>query len=101
LLCGLGYSLYLGDALRFPDEGQYYRIAVHLAAGDGYTLDGVTPTAIRPPGYPLFLALFVRLGAPVIGLRYLNFIMLALAPLLIRGILRSEGAEQGSGLAAF
>ncbi len=100
LFFGLGYSLYLGDELRYPDEGQYYRIAVHLAAGDGYTLDGVTPTAIRPPGYPLFLALFVRLGAPIVVLRYLNFIMLALAPLLIRGILRSEKAEQGAGLSA-
>ena len=100
LVGGLGYSIMLGEKLRFPDEGQYYRIALHLAAGDGYTLDGVTPTAVRPPGYPLVLALFVRLGLPIVGLRYLNFIMLALAPLLIRGILRSDGAEEGAGLAA-
>jgi hypothetical protein len=82
-LGGALYSARLGNTLRFVDEGDYYTIANNLVHGHGYSLDGMNPTAFRPPGYPLLLALFIALGANVVVLRALNFIMLATSMLLL------------------
>lgn len=38
------------------DAKEYYEIARNLVAGKGFSIDGITPTARRSPGYPLFLA---------------------------------------------
>jgi hypothetical protein len=98
---GLGYSLYLGDNLRFYDPVRYHKVALNLATGHGYSLDGTTPTAFFTPAYPFLLALFIKLGASIVGLRYLNFILLAACVYVIRSILRSRQAESGAPVAAF
>ena len=97
---GFAYSLYLGDLIRYPDEKNYYAIACNLAAGNGFSINGVEPTAIFPPVYPLFLALFIRLGAPVFLLRFLNFIALALGVYVIRSLLKQEKAQCEAGVSA-
>jgi 4-amino-4-deoxy-L-arabinose transferase-like glycosyltransferase len=38
------------------DEADYHAIAVNLLEGDGFVSFEETPTARRPPGYPVFLA---------------------------------------------
>ncbi len=43
------------------DEALYLTLAGHLAAGDGFTADGVHPHSEFDPGYPLFAALMYRL----------------------------------------
>jgi len=74
ILAGGFYALTLGDILRFlPDEQDYLTLAENLAHWGRYTLDGSIPTAYRPPGYPLFLAIFELLGANVVWLRLINF----------------------------
>jgi len=83
VLGGAVYSLRLGSTLRFTDEKDYFAIAGNLVHGRGYSLDGRTPTAFRPPGYPLFLAPFIALGANVVILRVLNFVILAASMLLL------------------
>ncbi|MCX6842257.1 MAG: hypothetical protein NTX53_08255 [candidate division WOR-3 bacterium] len=88
VLAGAAYSVKLGNTLRFVDEKDYYAIAQNLVHGHGYSLDGVTPTAFRPPGYPLFLAVFIALGANVVVLRILNFVMLAASMLLLYRLVR-------------
>jgi hypothetical protein len=100
LIAGLIYSIHLGDYFRFPDEIQYYTLAKNLAEGHGYTLDGVKPSAYLPPGYPIFLSLFVKFGASPVFLRYLNFIALALCVYITRAILRRENAEAGAALSS-
>ena len=94
---GLAYSFVLGDALRFPDERDYISLARHLAAFDGYTFDGRTPTAHRPPGYPVLLAPAIAVLDSVHTARVLNFAMLALAAWLLAGLARGDGpfAERG------
>ncbi len=100
LSCGLGYSLYLGNSLRFYDPVRYHRVALNLATGHGYSLDGVNPTAFFTPAYPFLLALFIKLGASIVGLRYLNFIFLAASVYVIRSILKTLQAEAGAPVAA-
>jgi len=38
------------------DAREYYEIAQNLVAGNGFSIDGIEPTARRSPGYPIFLA---------------------------------------------
>lgn len=41
----------------WQDASQYSAYATHLSSGQGYSLDGVSFSNLREPGYPLFLAL--------------------------------------------
>lgn len=74
------------------DEVSYDLLARHLAAGHGLTFDGVTPTAVRPPLYPAFVALHYALGGSVLVTQAL--LGLATAWLVYRGIraVRPEAA---------
>ena len=100
LVVGLGYSLYLGNVLIFPDAKQYYAIAQNIAAGNGITLDGVRPSSLLPPAVSCFWALLIKLGASITVLRYFNFIALALCLYVIRSILTTTGTKAGAPLAA-
>lgn len=42
------------------DEALYLTLGGHLAAGDGFTADGIHPHSEFDPGYPLFAALIYR-----------------------------------------
>lgn len=42
------------------DEALYLTLAGHLAAGDGFTADGIHPHSEFDPGYPMFAALVYR-----------------------------------------
>jgi hypothetical protein len=44
------------------DALQYHQIAVNIVSGNGYSLDGVEPTTLRPPVYPLFIAAIYALS---------------------------------------
>ncbi|HET6462464.1 MAG TPA: glycosyltransferase family 39 protein [Candidatus Krumholzibacteria bacterium] len=44
------------------DETDYHAIANHLAAGRGFVSTEETPTARRPPAYPVFLSLLYRVS---------------------------------------
>ena len=73
-LFALAFALRVGVAAKFqglgsepsysaqPDQLDYEKLAHHLATGEGYSLDGERPTAMRPPGtawalLPPYLAL--------------------------------------------
>ncbi len=100
LIGGVGYTLYLGNALRYPDERAYFKIAQNMALGNGMSLHGTTPTALLPPVMITIMASFMKLGAPIVVLRYLNFIALAIGVYVIRSILRTSGLKAGAPLAA-
>lgn len=100
LVAGMAYSFFRGACLNFPDERQYFAIAHNLAAGYGFSLDGASPTALFPPLYPLVMASFLKLGAAIPMLRFLNFVFLTASLFVIRSILRHEKAETGIGICA-
>jgi len=101
IFAGAAYSVHLGNRLRFVDERDYYCIAQNLVHGRGYSLDGVNPTAFRPPGYPLFLALFIALGANIFLVGLLNFVMLAASMLLLYRFMRRRTNWVGAVAAPF
>jgi 4-amino-4-deoxy-L-arabinose transferase-like glycosyltransferase len=94
LLGGAVYCAYLGTTLRFlPDESDYLTLARNLVSQRAFTLDGATPTAFRPPGYPLVLAAGMLIGLDVAELRWLNFVLLAGSLLLLASLVRRMAAS--------
>jgi hypothetical protein len=92
LVGGAVDSFSLGDSLRFlPDEAEYVALARNLARHNIYSLDGETPTAYRPPGYPAVLSVLVRLGGDISQLRFLNFVFLSGSVYLLGRILLQQG----------
>lgn len=62
-----------GQALEFPDEQQYWRMARSLTAGDGLA-DEFGFRATRMPFYPALLSLFTLLPAPILAAKILHWI---------------------------
>lgn len=50
-----------GNLEHWPGSPSYVRLSENILQGKGYSLDGVYPTALRPPLYPLILAFTMRL----------------------------------------
>ncbi|HKN96110.1 MAG TPA: glycosyltransferase family 39 protein [Pseudonocardiaceae bacterium] len=72
------YAVHLGRTVRFHDEQVYLDIVGSLAYNHGFTVDGVNPTAYRPPGY-LFLLLPFHLasGGSIVAMRMVGVLALA------------------------
>ena len=87
LIAGIGYSIILNDALRFPDEHDYFYIANNLLKTGHYSIDGVVPTAKRPPGYPIILYLLMQCGAGIVTFRIVNYLLLAFSQILLYKLL--------------
>jgi hypothetical protein len=77
LLAGIVYSGLLPAIHRFPDEREYLALGHNLAFGPGFSLDGVHPTAQRPPGFPFFLAMIERVGGGYFACRVAQFLFMA------------------------
>ncbi|MCJ7509039.1 MAG: radical SAM protein [candidate division Zixibacteria bacterium] len=74
----------LGPEFYWADERDYDKIATNLIEGKGYTLDGVEPTAFRPPGQSIFLAsLYFLFGHDLLLVRIVQSILGSLACLLV------------------
>jgi hypothetical protein len=95
LAAGMAYSIALPTHARFPDEEEYLLLSGHLLHGPGYSMDGVHLTAMRPPGYPLFLTAVQALGGYMIAARVLQYIAFVLTLGLVAALLpRGEFAER-------
>ncbi len=82
---GLGviYSVVHVPKITFTDENEYIALSDHIVHGPGYSMDGVTLTACRPPGYAFFLAAVKALGGNNIAIRVVQFALLAGTILLL------------------
>lgn len=77
LLIRIGMLFYTqNNILYYPDENEYVSYAQNIAEGKGFTFNG-SPTSLRPPLYPFFLA----------GLRLLAGSELILAARIIQTLL--------------
>ncbi len=80
LLVRLAFSMILPDPAFLPrvqhetDVVEYFTIAQNLLTGQGFSLDGETPTAFRPPVYPLLIALCHVNPSGVVFLHLVGFV---------------------------
>ena len=71
------------------DSDEYWQIATNVADGKGFSYDGVEPTRMRMPGYPLLLAGIRTIAGPGV-----------MAPLVIQSLLDVVTLLLLAGLAA-
>lgn len=93
-LVEIAISLHAGSKLWYQDERDYVALSTNLVQRHQFTLDGVNPTASRPPGYIWFLALPQFFGASNTTLRLFNASALILTQLFLFLLVRkvSSGA---------
>ena len=92
-LSGTAYSIYQGDSFNYYDEKEYYILASNLSSQHEYSLDGETPTAFRPPGYPIFLSIFPSLSFNIPLLRILNYLLFCVSIYLVYRIVRIHSSS--------
>lgn len=83
ILAGIAYSIYIPRVLRFGDEKEYIGLAMNMLHGPGYSFDGVHLTAMRPPGYSMFLAGIAGLGGGLVVMRIVQILLIAGTILLV------------------
>jgi len=101
LFLGIVYSVFLGDTLRFPDETEYVILANNLLNNNFYSIDSVTPSVYRPPGYSFFLYSVFLLGFDIAHVRMVQFVFFALSILLVHKILILWSYRLASVIAGF
>ena len=85
---GLGYSVALGNTLRYPDEKLYYTFARNLKEHSTVSIDGLTPSAAKAPGFSFWMLGAVLISNDVMLVRLLNYCALALSIWLVYRIVR-------------
>lgn len=89
------FMVLVGDAL------SYDQLAYWLALDKPFSLDGVNPTASRPPLYPFFVSIFYRLFGHHLGPVFIAQCGLLIGTaLLLRAWLRLDHPEMKSSVAA-
>jgi 4-amino-4-deoxy-L-arabinose transferase-like glycosyltransferase len=82
-LVEIAIALHAGPKLWYQDERDYVAISRNLVQHHQFSLDGMQPTASRPPGYIWFLALPQIFGASNTALRIFNASTLIFSQLFV------------------
>ena len=77
------------------DDVELNTIAAHLAEGKGYTNAAGLPTAMRAPGFPVFLAVLYSVVGERPAVIYLTFCLLGAASCLLTYLLARELLSEG------
>src|ERR1700733_14909687 len=72
----LGIVFLPGDTLRYIDEQAYQEMAQVLIQQHAFLDEGGGPTALRPPGYPLVIALTYLIAERPLAVKCLNALLL-------------------------
>ena len=100
VLAGLVLAVHSGTALKSADENQYWAIGRNVADHGSFSIDGSTPTAYRPPVWPLVLAAIHLVGLGVVAAKCFNALCLGVAALLAARLARRIGGPEAAVLAA-
>ena len=103
---GAVLSIQQGNRVKSLDEPSFFdigkNIGTHFRFAHTKSPEGeLRPTADRAPGYPLFIAPFIRLGAEYAALRTVNFILIALTLVLLNFLLVTRYSRLAGLLGVF
>jgi 4-amino-4-deoxy-L-arabinose transferase-like glycosyltransferase len=65
------------------DGPTYHHLASNISLGLGFSLDGMHPTAIKPPAYPYFLAAIYAVGAQFAAVRLIQIALLTAVAVIV------------------
>ncbi|HEX3472627.1 MAG TPA: glycosyltransferase family 39 protein [Silvibacterium sp.] len=98
-LVEIAIALHAGPNLWYQDERDYVALSKNLVQRHQFTLDGVHPTASRPPGYIWFLALPQFFGASNTTLRLFNASALIFSQLFVFLLARRVSSDATAAIA--
>ena len=103
---GAVLSIRQGNRVKSLDEPSFFdigkNIGTHFRFAHAKSPEGeLRPTADQAPGYPLFIAPFIRLGAEYAALRTVNFILIALTLVLLYFLLVTRYSRLAGLLGVF
>jgi 4-amino-4-deoxy-L-arabinose transferase-like glycosyltransferase len=83
------------------DEKDYNLLAANIIKGNGFSFDGQTPTAFRPPLYPAFVALiyYIANSANIIYVRIAQ-IIISLFNIVLVYLIGKDSFNKGTGILA-
>ncbi|HOQ82015.1 MAG TPA: hypothetical protein PLL89_03020, partial [bacterium] len=76
LLARIVFILSLGPHFYFDDEQEYWKMVNNFLSGKGLMVSE-TLKAYRPPVYPLFIAILVKIGSGIVGIRIVQALISA------------------------
>lgn len=86
-LLRLVFILTLDDKTCWLDESIYHNLAVNLLSGNGYVDTSMKPTAYRPPGYPVFIAIIYFIaGTNLLAVRLVQITISLLTLVAVSGL---------------
>jgi 4-amino-4-deoxy-L-arabinose transferase-like glycosyltransferase len=84
------------------DEFQYLALAKCLSSGPGYAMSPGEPSAVRVPGYPIYLAALFRIFGSSVRVALLgNALLVALLPALTFALAKPAFGRKAAVVAAF
>ncbi|WP_148294001.1 hypothetical protein [Azospirillum sp. B4] len=101
ILLAMVAVFYLGNRQQFFDESDYVGIAERIISERAYVNESGQPTAARPPGYPLLVAIFILINAGNLSIVFAQIIIFGISSWVVSNISRGIfGAEAGFCAAA-
>lgn len=97
---GAAIALRTGSMLAYADEHDYVKLARHLADGLGFTTNGRTPTAFRPPAWPAVISVVDLVGGGVTATRLVNVAFFSLTVVALYSLIRRIAGTDAGLLAA-
>lgn len=88
ILTAVAYAFTLRSNFTFVDESIYFHIALNIRHLHAFTLDGLSPTAIRPPSFPWTLVLVQSLSESVRFAKTVDLLLWPLCAVLMASITR-------------
>lgn len=98
-LVEIAVALHAGPKLWYQDEREYVALSKNLVQLQQFTIDGVEPTASRPPGYIWFLAVPQLFRASNTALRAFNASALIFSQLFLFLLVRRIASEGTAAVA--
>ncbi|MBN2355494.1 glycosyltransferase family 39 protein [candidate division KSB1 bacterium] len=99
-LLRLFFIFQLPEHVQWSDEENNLHIAENVASGKGYVLKDGKPTAIKPPGYPLLLAVTRLLGGETLLHIRLLQVFISVLTILLAGIMTGQLFDYRTALLA-
>jgi len=99
-LVGCAVAVRSGTTLGYSDEQDYVTLARHLADGLGFTANGRTPTAFRPPAWPSTLAVVDFLGGGIVASRFVGVAFFSTTVVMLYALVKRIAGSDAGLLAA-
>jgi 4-amino-4-deoxy-L-arabinose transferase-like glycosyltransferase len=97
---GGAVAVHTGSTLGYSDEQDYVELARNLADGLGFSANGRTPTAFRPPAWPSAIAVVDFFGGGIVANRFVGLAFFSATVVALYALVKRIAGSDAGLLAA-